>query len=99
MATKKKSSSTAAATLKGKPGKSGKGADFDPTQPSHEMFAAATVELNEPRPSTERYPIPEAEFIKLKEAARKKKVAKGSATIAKDKGKKTEVSPMGLAEF
>jgi hypothetical protein len=99
MATKKKSSSTAPATLKSKPGKSGKGADFDPTQPSHEMFAAATVELNEPRPSTERYPIPEEEFIKLKEAASKKKIAKGNATIAKDKGKKSEVSPMGLAEF
>jgi hypothetical protein len=99
MATKKKSSPTSAASMKGKAGKSSKGKEFDPTMPALEAFAAAAVELNEPRPSVERYPIPEAEFIKLKEAALKKKIAKGNATIAKDKGKKTEVSPLAMAEF
>ena len=44
-----------------------------------------------------RYPIPEKQFLKLKEAARTKKVAKAGATIAKDKGKKKEM-PQAVPE-
>ncbi len=51
-------------------------------------------ELNAPRPSGNRYPIPNAEFQALKEAAPKAKLPKPAATLAKDTGKKSELASM-----
>src|ERR1700687_2669460 len=84
---------------KGVSGKSEKGKEFDPTHEALDALSATLVELNEPRPYLGRYPIPEAEFQKLEEASHKKKLAKGTATIAKDKGKKTELSVAAIGEF
>jgi hypothetical protein len=100
MAKKKTSTKETAAELKGKTGKSGKGKEFDPTHESLEALAASLPEVNEPRPYMEsRYPISENRFKKLKDAAPKTKVAKGTATISKDKGKKTELSGAAIAAF
>jgi len=96
MATKKSSTKESPA-LKGKPGKSGKGKEFEPAEETLEAMAAGVVELNEPRPSTSRYPIPESKFIKLKAAAYKKKIAKGPATIARDSGAKRPLSSRAIA--
>jgi hypothetical protein len=91
----KKSATKAASGLAAKAGKAGKGKEFDPSQ----IELVAVVELNEPRPSTSRYPIPESEFQKLKQAAPKKKIPKPGATLAKDKGKKSELSGMPIVPF
>ena len=40
--------------------------------------------------TTSRYPIPNKTFDALKDKANKVKLAKGSATLAKDSGKKEE---------
>ena len=91
---KKAATKTSASELKGQAGKTTRGKEFDPSQPEILALAGgAIVERMEPRPYViSRYPIPEDEFKKLKEAAQKKKVAKGDATLARDKGKKTEVA-------
>src|SRR3954471_23543681 len=68
-------------------GKSGRGKEFDPTHEALAVMSATLPEVKEPRPYVSRYPIPDAQFEKLKAAARKAKIAKGAATIAKDKGK------------
>ncbi len=86
-------------TIKGKAGKSGKGKEFEPAQESLMAMAAAVPEVNEPRPYTSRYPIPDKEFEKLKAAAKKTKIAKKGATVAKDKGKKTELAGAAIADF
>ena len=64
-----------------------------------DALAATMVELNEPRPYTDRYPISEAKFEELKEAAHKKKIDKGDATLAKDKGNKVELAGGAMAAF
>src|SRR2546425_915585 len=60
--------------------------------------AEAAVELKERRPYTSRYPISEAEFVKLKSIAHRTKLAKGTATAAPDSGRKLEfaVAPGAL---
>lgn len=99
MATKKKPSkkkaSSAGAVIKVLAGKASKGKDFDPSHESVVALAATMQEVNAPRPyTTGRYPIPNKTFDALKEKANKVKLAKGSATHAKDSGKKEEVSAM-----
>ncbi|HYJ88063.1 MAG TPA: hypothetical protein VEW46_18495 [Pyrinomonadaceae bacterium] len=98
MATKKTSKKrTTTAEQKGKAGRASKGKEFDPTRKSRAM--SATAEVREPRPYVSRYPIPEKEFQRLKDAADKAKVAKKDATIAKDAGKKRELAGAGISEF
>ncbi|MFL6275609.1 MAG: hypothetical protein ACJ74G_10515 [Blastocatellia bacterium] len=80
-------------------GKSGRGKEFDPTHEALAVMSATLPEVKEPRPYVSRYPIPDAQFEKLKAAARKAKIAKGVATIAKDKGKKVEVAAAAVAEL
>lgn len=80
-------------------GKSGKGKEFDPTHESLDALSASLPELQEPRPYTSRYPIPDAQFERLKAAARKAKIPKGAATIAKDRGKKEEVAAAAVTEL
>lgn len=97
---KKKTSSQSSADYKSKPGKSsGKAMEFDPSHASLEALSASVAEVNEPRPYTSRYPIPEARFKKLKAAASKTKLAKKAATIAKDSGKKKELSATAIPEM
>src|SRR5262245_26766826 len=95
--TSKKAST--ASESKAHAGKSAKGKEFDPTQQSMDALAATIVELNEPRPYTARYPIPDKKFQELKQAASTKKIAKGDATIAQDKGKKAELAGGAMAAF
>ena len=97
---KKKTSPQNTADYKGKAGKSsGKGKEFNPSHAALEALSASVMEVNEPRPYTSRYPIPEARFKKLKAAAGKTKLAKKSATIAKDSGKKRELSATAIPEM
>src|SRR6266498_4919416 len=96
---KKKTSQKNAAEHKGKAGKGGKGKEFDPAHESFEALSASVVEVNEPRPYTSRYPIPEKQFQKLKEKASKTKLAKKDATISKDKGKKKEMAGSAIPEM
>ena len=96
---KKKRSTKKSSELKGAAGKSGKGKEFDPTHEALAALSATLAEVNEPRPYVSRYPISDEQFQKLKQNAHKKKIAKGDATIAKDKGKKPEVSAAAIAEF
>jgi hypothetical protein len=59
---------------------------------------AALPELNEPRPSSTRYPISEEEFVALKAAAPKAKLPKVTATRARDSRRKTdELSARAMA--
>jgi len=51
----------------------------------------AVAEVREPRPYKTRYPIPDDEFIKLKDRAHTVKVARGKATVAADSGHKVEL--------
>src|SRR5258706_2586141 len=61
-------------------------------------MAAAIREVNEPRPqTTSRYPIPNEVFEALKKAAPKARLAKKSATLAKDSGKKGEIAALAGA--
>jgi hypothetical protein len=86
------SKKTATAALQAAPGKAPKGKEFDPSHQALEAMSATLEEVNKPRPYTSRYPISQEEFDKLKAAARKTKLDKGDATIAKDKGKKEEIA-------
>ena len=97
MSTKKAASKTQ--SIKAKSGKSTKGTEFEPAHESLLAMAANLVEVNEPRPYKSRYPIPDKEFQELKEAAYKKKIAKKSATMSKDKGKKSELAGTAIADF
>ena len=96
---KKKASPKNTADYKGKAGKAGKGKEFEPSHAAMKALSASVVEVNEPRPYTSRYPIPEAKFKKLKEAASKTKLAKKTATIAKDSGKKKELAAKAIPEM
>lgn len=95
--TSKKASKASETTAQA--GRSTKGKEFDPTLESMAALAATVVELNEPRPYTSRYPIPDEKFRELKQAAAKKMIAKGDATIAKDKGNKMELAGGAMAAF
>lgn len=100
MATKKKSARTArpaasAATMKPLAGKAPRGKTWDPNAAPALPAAAEPQENNAPRPSSERYPIPNATFQALKEQAPKAKLPKKDAIIAKDSTrKKDEVAVM-----
>ena len=103
MATKKSKKSTAAAKtaaseFKGKAlaGKAKAGKLWDPTE-TQLTSVPEPPELNAPRPSGNRYPIPNAEFQALKEAAPKAKLPKPEATLAKDTGKKDELAARAAA--
>jgi hypothetical protein len=61
-------------------------------------MAAAVPEVNEPRPYTSRYPIPDKEFQSLKNAAPKAKLLKVTAARIKDSAKKKdELSARAMA--
>jgi len=96
---KTKKNTTAKGAAKALQGKSAKGKEFDPSHQSLDTLSATLPEVREPRPYLSRYPIPDEEFRKLKEAAFKAKIPKGPATIAKDKGKKEELSLAAVAEL
>lgn len=86
----KVSTSTGEVKFKGKAlagkGVAGKAVDF--RAPMREAMAAMQ-EMQEPRPYTSRYPIPQKEFEALKEAAPKVKLkALKDVAVAQDKGKK-----------
>ena len=77
MATKKKSKTTARAsrtaaprevTMNAREGKAQRGKEWDPSKP--ESFAPGAPEVNEPRPYTSRYPIPNEAFVALSGSAR-----------------------------
>lgn len=63
-------------------GRAGQGQEWEPGRP--ELKALAPREVNEPRPYTSRYPIPNEEFQARKEAARKAKLPKSTAERARD---------------
>jgi hypothetical protein len=97
---KKKASAPNTADYKGKAGKSSvKAKEFDPSHAALEALSVSVAEVNDPRPYTSRYPIPDARFKKLKEAARKTKLAKKSATIARDSGKKKELAATTMPDM
>jgi hypothetical protein len=66
-------------TMRALAGKGVRGQDWDPTKP--QAMAAAAPELNKPRPSTERYPIPNEAFEALKKAAPKPSIRLSGARI------------------
>lgn len=77
-------------------GRAARGREWDPAQP--EAAAPALPEVNEPRPYTSRYPIPNEQFQALKEAAPKAKLPKSTAARARDSGqKKDEISARAMA--
>lgn len=78
--------------LRGKAGKAAAGHPMTPGDGPRAAPVEALPELNEPRPYKTRYPIPEAEFGKLKEHATKLKLLKGTATHAADPGRKDELA-------
>src|SRR6266849_7276812 len=69
-------------------GRAQRGREWSPAQP--EAQAPALPEVNEPRPYTSRYPIPNEEFEALKVAAPKAKLAKITAARSKDSARKKE---------
>jgi hypothetical protein len=91
--------SSAPYTIRALPGKSGRSKEIDPSQQSLEALSATLTEVNEPRPYLSRYPIPEQKFNQMKEAALKIKLPKKDATIAKDAGRKPEVSASAVMEL
>lgn len=103
MAIKKKSANKAQraaadVTVKALSGQAAKAKEFDPSRESTEALAATPKEVNEPRPYTSRYPIPEEQFRALKEKATNVKLALGSTTVAKDSGKKAEAPAAAVLE-
>src|SRR5262249_20612515 len=72
----------------GKPlgGKAARGREWNPAEPAF-AAAAARAEVNEPRPYTSRYPIPNARFESLKAAAPKAKLPKVTCERVKDSRK------------
>ncbi len=79
-----------ALTVKPLAGQAARGKEWDPSVTPVLTAAAEPVELNAPRPSSERYPIPNATFQALKEKAGKARLPKKDATIAKDSTKKKD---------
>ena len=83
-------------TIKAVPGKAAAAKEWSPAD-SLSARAAAIPEAMDPRPkSTSRYPISNQAFDALKAAAPKAKLAKKSATVAKDLKTKVEVAHRGL---
>src|SRR4030095_7614203 len=76
-------------------GRAPRGREWDPGRP--EAQAPALPEVNEPRPYTTRYPIPEEEFRAVKEGAPKAKLPKSTAERARDsRQKKDELSARAI---
>ena len=98
MATKtRKAKGTASSTpraaeyrMRATAGRAAAGQAMAPSDGPEVAAAAALPELKEPRPYTSRYPIPDTEFVKLKERARTLKLSRGKATEAADSGRKAE---------
>lgn len=88
--------SSSESRMKALAGRAQAGKDWDPTLAPQAM-AAAFAEVNEPRPHTSRYPIPDEEFRALKERAPTAKLPKGTAEVAKDTGKKEETAARPMA--
>src|SRR2546425_13286415 len=84
----KASAQDTASKVKGLEGKAPRGKEWDPSSP--EAAAPDAREVNEPRPYTSRYPIPNEEFEALKVAAPKAKLAKITAARSKDSARKKE---------
>jgi len=93
-----KAANAAELTTKALSGKATKAKEFDPSHESVAGLAATLQEVNQPRPYLSRYPIAEELFKKLKEKANNVKVAVGTATLAKDAGKKTEAPAAAVLE-
>jgi len=90
------SKSSADSAAKALAGKAQRGKEWDPSKP--EAAAPSRPEVNEPRPYTSRYPIPDEKFKGLKEAAKKAKVPqKKDVELSKDKGKKEEIAESAMA--
>src|SRR5258705_4914717 len=83
----------AAATYRAKTGRAPRGREWDPTLPEAQA-PAYLPEVNVPRPYTSRYPISNEAFEALKSAAPKAKLPKVTAELARDKGKKSELSAL-----
>ncbi len=86
----------AAATHRAKTGRAPRGREWDPTLPEAQA-AAYLPEVNVPRPYTSRYPISNEAFEALKGAAPRAKLPKVTAELARDKGKKSELSALPAA--
>ena len=93
-------------SLKGLSGKAAtRGKQFDPTDESIEALSASLEELKISRPYASRYPINDARFNKLKEAAHKSRRVKKNASMSPgvisasftDKRARTSVAINGLA--
>jgi hypothetical protein len=69
-------------------GKAARGREWSPAEPEAHM--ASLPELNEPRPYTSRYPIPNERFEALKQAAPKAKLPKTTAERSRDTARKHE---------
>jgi len=69
-------------------GRAARGREWDVAQP--EAQAPALPEVNEPRPYTSRYPIPNEVFASLKAEAPKAKLPKSTAERTKDSAKKKD---------
>jgi hypothetical protein len=106
MATKKRTAKKAAskarsvgtaksAGYKAHAGKAQRAKEWDPSKP--EAAAPGLAEVNQPRPSTSRYPISNEAFQELKESAPKAKLAKKDSEISKDSGKKAEIAESAMA--
>lgn len=73
------------------------GEAWDPSQPQAEA-AFAIQEINEPRPYTSRYPIPEEQFRALKERAHRARIGRVTAERARDAGgSRAELSALATA--
>ncbi len=93
----RRTTGTVASTYRGERGRGVRGQDWDPTQPQP-LAAAAIQEINQPRPSSTRYPIPEERFKALKEGAHRARLARVTAAQARDsRGQKAELSALASA--
>src|SRR5947207_15466934 len=79
------------AAVRGKVGKAPAGKVMTPSADAEFAALAAVPEAREPRPYKTRYPIPESEFVKLKERAHRVKLARGKASAVPDTGRKAEL--------
>jgi hypothetical protein len=78
--------------MRGRAGRAAAGRSMSPSESSRAAAVEALIELNEPRPYRTRYPIPEAEFVRVKQRARTAKVARRTVPHAADSGRKTELA-------
>ena len=95
--TTRTTSRAAVSRYKALTGKGVAGEAWDPLQPQAEA-ALAIQEINEPRPYTSRYPIPEEQFRALKERAHRARLGRVTATPARDSGgSRAELSALAIA--